>query len=80
MISGTPVLMYALDGVPQEYWKYGYFIGPNGFGSLEEGLAHVLSRSEEEHRRLGDAARDFVLRTKNGAVQTQKILKLLERV
>lgn len=78
MISGTPVLMYALDGVPQTYHKYGYFIGTQGLESVEAGLRYAMGCSEEDRTRLGEAAREFVLREKNGKVQTGKLLDLLE--
>jgi len=80
MVSGTPVLMYALDGVPEEYWQYGYFIGPKGLPSLEEGLRYVLGLSEEARSTRGAAARDFVLKNKNGSVQAEKILRFLESI
>lgn len=78
MISGTPVLMYALDGMPREYYKYGYFIGPEGFGSLEEGLSYVLGLSEEERKKMGTDAKAFVIENKNGAVQTHRIMEMLK--
>lgn len=80
MISGTPILMYALDGVPEEYWDYGYFIGPKGLPSLKDGLAYALGLSEEVRSQRGAAARDFVLKNKNGTVQAGKILYFLENI
>lgn len=80
MISGTPVLMYALDGVPEEYWEYGYFIGPKGLPSLKEGLEYVLGLSEDARRKMGAEAREFVLKNKNGVVQAGKVLCFLENI
>ena len=79
MISGTPVLMYALDGVPKAYHKYGYFIGTEGLDSLEDGLCYAMHCSEEKRAQRGEAARCFVLHEKNSKVQAGKILTLLER-
>lgn len=75
MASGTPVVAYMLDGMPEEYKDYIYLI------SEEKGLANTLNDllncSTEILRMKGLMARDFVMKNKNGKVQCGKIIKII---
>lgn len=76
MASGTAVLAYKLDGVPDEYSDFYYQILENDNG-LADSLSYVMSRSQSELEAMGERARNFVLSKKSPAVQGKKIIELL---
>lgn len=78
MASGTPMLAYKLDGVPDEYDAYYYRIPEqeNGFSAA---LAHVMGLTEESRAAMGNAAREFVRAEKNAKRQCGKIVDLLRK-
>uniref|UniRef100_A0ABX1PP40 Glycosyltransferase n=2 Tax=Aromatoleum anaerobium TaxID=182180 RepID=A0ABX1PP40_9RHOO len=73
MASGTPVLGYPLDGVPQEYYMYIHSVEENE--SLTGAILRVLSIDEEQLRTRASAARKFVLENKGNIVQTRRVLE-----
>ena len=78
MASGTPVLMYKLEGIPNEYFNYSYTIDDLSVGGLAYSLRTILSKSEEELSRKGKKAKDFIMNNKSAKYQIRKILKFLE--
>lgn len=77
MSSGTPVIAYKLDGIPDEYDKYiHYFIGSEP-GDIASKINEVLEKTEEERQAFGESARKFVINNKNNVAQAHKILKML---
>lgn len=79
MSSGTPVLMYNLEGMPKEYSKYVYTVETFG-GDLKEALSRVMNISEEELFEKGKIAQDFVFSQKNANIQGKKIIDMIEGV
>lgn len=79
MSSGTPMLAYKLDGVPDDYDPYYYHISEevNGFA---ETLERVMSLSAEERCFMGEQAKRFVIENKNPKVQCEKIIKLINEL
>lgn len=77
MASGTPMLAYALSGIPKEYDPY-YFHAENTEDGFRDTLLSVLQMPEEERRNMGERARQFVLTEKTAEVQSKKIFRLLE--
>lgn len=77
MVSGRPVIMYKLDGVPKEYSPY--YISPEGVGVdwLAATMRRTLQMSEDRLGALGEAARQFVLAEKSARIQARKILNLV---
>lgn len=78
MSSGTPVLAYKLDGMPDDYDEYFFHI-EEAEGGLENALRHVISLSDEDRARMGQKAKDFVAQYKNPKAQCTKIIALLSR-
>ena len=79
MSSGTPMIGYRLQGIPDEYYQYIYE------ASLEnDGLANCLNKvmklSEQERTALGIRARSFILQEKNAAKQCTKIIRLIKDI
>ena len=77
MASGTPVLTTRLPGMPKEYSPYVNFIEEETPAGIARALTSVFSRSEEDLRKQGLAARRFVLEERNNLVQAGKILEKL---
>lgn len=74
MSSGTPVLMYKLTGIPNEYYDYVYTINSskNGF---TEALEKVYLLDKDTLSVKGSKARDFVQEFKNPLAQVSKIFR-----
>ena len=78
MVSGTPVMTTVLPGMPKEYYPHVYLLEDESASGIAECLKQVLSHTDEELFQKGQAARKFVLETRNNVVQAKKILDMLE--
>ena len=78
--SGTPLVAYKLDGIPDEYDAYIHYVKDNTVESLKNAIEQVLNASPQERYAWGEAARQFVLNNKNETVQARKILDMLNRI
>lgn len=79
LASGTPTLLYRLDGIPEEYYNYCYSLDSNNTqiqGLIEE-IKRIKSLPPEENVELGRNAREFVLSQKNSDVMASRIIELL---
>ena len=79
MSSGTPMLAYKLDGIPDEYDEFYYHI-PETENGFEEALRHVMSLAEQERSEMGMRAKQFVLENKNPKCQANKIVELINSI
>lgn len=77
MVSGTPLLTTKLPGMPKEYYPYVYFLEEETVEGFTYKLIEVISKNKEELNVFGRRARQFVLKSKNNIVQTNKIINLL---
>lgn len=78
MISGKPVVMYKLDGIPDEYDPYLNYISGDTAEDMKESIVKVLSKTAEERADFGEKAAKFVSENKNSNIQANKILSLLK--
>lgn len=76
--SGTPVIAYKLDGVPEEYDDYIYYINGEGIEDIANKIIEICGKSEEERNEFGRKANKFVMENKNNVVQTKKILQMIQ--
>lgn len=74
MSSGTPVLMYELDGIPDEYYEF-CFVVPLGDNGLKDKLLEVSRLSDEALLAKGRSAKRFILDNKMPGVQVRKLLE-----
>lgn len=79
MASGKPVVMYKLDGVPDEYDPYLFYAeeDENVVRSLKSALTQVLEHYDNAQQRAEKAKR-FVVQQKNATRQAQRILRFIE--
>ena len=80
MVSGRPVLMCKLDGIPDEYDDYLYYIRENTADSIKKAILSVTGKSREELEHHVRSAYEFVIGNKNGRIQAGKVLKMLQTV
>lgn len=78
LISGIPVLMYKLDGIPDEYDKYLYYIKGEGIDSMKESIESCLSIPLHKRKIQGELAKKFVIENKSEKVQAFKIKNMIE--
>lgn len=77
MASGVPVLMYKLDGIPDEYDNYIYYVEGNSTDYLRAAIESVCNKTKQELDEFGLRAREFVLNEKNCVMQTKKMLAMI---
>lgn len=77
MLSGIPVLMYKLDGIPLEYYQYISFFEDNSLSEMKNKIIEMCEMDYSLNREIGKQARDFVLEKKNNRVQVSKLLKYI---
>ena len=73
MLSGTPVLMTKLPGVPKEYFEHVYTIDEEDEVGVKKALIKIFSLTEQERLKFSMSAREFILNEKNIAKQSGKI-------
>ena len=79
MGSGTPMIAYKLTGIPNEYSNY-FFNVDLGKDGLLNCIKKVMSLPEEERKKMGEKALNFVIKEKNAIKQTEKIIKLINEL
>lgn len=80
MLSGKPVLMYKLDGIPDEYDPYLYYVEGNLSSDIANKIIEICEKPQSELDSFGLKARQFVLENKNSQVQAKKIVDMIENV
>lgn len=78
LASGVPVVAYKLDGIPDEYDDYIFYVPDNSPEALAQTLISVCEKPLEERQLYGSRAKKFVIDNKNNVVQAKKILSLFE--
>ena len=73
------MIAYKLDGIPDEYDEYIFYVPDNSVQALREKIQAVCRMPETELLRHGDKAKRYVMTHKNEIAQTQKIVSLLQQ-
>lgn len=77
MLSGTPMFMTKLPGIPEEYYRYTYSVDNNRVETLHVALEELCRKSPEELLAFGREAQAFIKNEKNGRVQANKIFSFI---
>jgi glycosyltransferase involved in cell wall biosynthesis len=80
MLSGKPIVMNKLPGIPDEYAKFIFFTSDESTLSLSKTIQDVCSLSKSERFEIGQKARQFVSEFKNYKIQTLKIIEMFQQV
>ncbi len=78
--SGTPTLMYKLDGIPEEYYKYCFVPIDESVNALSEKIGSILELDRNDLAKIGFEAKKFVNKYKNSTVQVGKIINLIQKL
>lgn len=73
MLSGTPLLTTALQGIPDEYHPYLYMIENNAPQTVCSALRELLKQTPEELIEHGTKAQQFIVNEKNALKQAEKL-------
>lgn len=76
--SGTPMIAYKLDGIPNEYDSYIYYVDNNSIEALRDKIKDVCEKHIDDLHSQGIKAREFVMKQKNEVVQARRILEMIE--
>lgn len=77
MRSGKPVLCCKLEGIPDEYDAFLYYIQPQTADGIIRAVGDLLALLPEERERMGERAREFALTHKNSRAQGKRIYDFL---
>lgn len=75
--SGTPTLMYKIDGVPEEYFQYCYTIEGNTIEDISAAMFSTCELDKSILQDKGKSARAFILNNKSSEMQCKKVLDML---
>lgn len=76
LASGTPVLMYKLPGIPEEYFQFCYTLTDLSVDKLASKIEEIVSQTDFELQRKGGEAKRFILENKTARIQVKKIIDL----
>ena len=80
LASGTPVLLYKLAGIPDEYYEYCFTVEDNSDEALSKKIDEILNMDRAVLRSLGMRARKFILTEKSPKNQCKKLVDFIERI
>lgn len=79
MSSGTPMIGYRLEGIPDEYFEYMYVPDDLTEEALARTIDQVLTLQEDALALKGVSARKFILKNKTAKVQLEKLIDFIEK-
>lgn len=65
LLSGKPVIAYKLDGIPNEYNDYIYYIEDNSILSIKNKICEVINLPRKERNEIGEKSRNYILENKS---------------
>lgn len=80
LLSGKPVIMRKLPGIPLEYHAHLFFTKDDSVTALKNCIVNVCELEQEKRNFYGNKSRDFVLKEKNHLKQTEKIIQLINKL
>ena len=82
LASGTPTLIYELEGIPQEYYQYCYHLSEeaNSVGDLKEMILSIYKTPHEERKALAKKAQEFIFTQKNAPAQCKKVIQMIDNL
>ena len=80
LASGTPALLYKLDGIPDEYFDYCYTVEDNKVESLAKAIFDICQLDPTILKSKGLTAREFIIKNKNSTIQCNKVLEMITKL
>ena len=80
LASGTPTLIYELEGIPQEYYQYCYHLSAEekSVKAFAGKITEIYHTSKEEREKLANDAQQFIFSQKNAPAQCEIIIRLID--
>jgi glycosyltransferase involved in cell wall biosynthesis len=78
LASGTPVVMYRLEGIPEEYYEFISTPVDLTSGALKNVLINVCEFEISKYMKISEDARKFIFDNKNSIVQCEKLYFFLK--
>lgn len=78
LASGTPTLMYKLEGVPEEYYNYCFVQEDKSIDSLCCKILEICNMDVDYLLGFGKKARSFILENKNPEIQCLSIYNMIK--
>ena len=75
--SGTPMIGYRLEGIPDEYFEHMYTEESLDIQALADKITEVLSKPQNELDQKATAAMKFIVENKTSKIQVRKIMDFL---
>ena len=75
--SGVPVLMFEIEGIPEEYYSYCYSIKENTIIALKEMIVMICEKDSNVLKSLGNSARRFILDNKSPRYQCSRLINFI---
>lgn len=79
LASGTPLVMYKLPGIPNDYDKYINYVEGDTVENLKNKIVEICEKSSEELQKMGIDGQHFVCTNKNNLVQSKRILDFINK-
>lgn len=79
LLTGSPVIAYKLDGIPDEYNDYFYYVEDDTIDSLAIKIQEILLMTDKERTEFGERARNFVLKNKNNVVAAKRVIDMIQK-
>ncbi|WP_379145989.1 glycosyltransferase [Paenibacillus sp. sgz500992] len=80
LLSGVPLIAYKLDGIPDEYDEYIYYVQNDSIEALKAKMNEVINLSDEQRLEWGQSAREFILHNKNAEKIAGDIYNMLDNI
>jgi glycosyltransferase involved in cell wall biosynthesis len=80
LASGVPVLLYPLEGIPEEYYEFCYTLDDLSVEKLAEAIVQICDQPAATLEQKANAAKAFVLGEKNPSVQCKKISDMMRSI
>lgn len=77
MMSGTAMMGYKLEGIPNDYFQYYYTINEVTVDALAQRIIEIMSYSEEELNAKAEKAYNFIMNNKTSDRQIKRMIEFL---
>lgn len=79
LASGTPVIMFDLKCLPEEYKTHLFFFSNDNPETMASDMKRVCELSKEKLKTIGENSKNFIFKEKNAKVQVKKIIDLMQK-
>lgn len=77
LASGKPVIMYKLDGIPDEYDSFINYVEGNDYIGLKYKIEEIIDNYDEAKKRAA-CGQSFIFEKKNSVTQGKRLLNFME--